>query len=393
MDEIKNKNRSKAIEKIKQNNKAKENFDYALLLIIVILVGVGFVMLYSTSSYMAQVKYEDSLYYVKKLLFALIFAVIAFFIAMKIDYHWWFRFKWLWYVAAVVAIMMVLIPGLGIVRNNARRWIGVGGLTIQPSEFAKLAIILFVAWFVCYLKKNINYIAPLVVIMSLVGFVSLLVWIVNDNLSTAIILFGIAAIMCFVANKKYVPFVIVIGIVALFVGIFLASIKGTNSADNFRIMRVLVWMEPEAYASEGGYQVLQGLYAIGSGGIFGKGLGKSIQKLGFIPEAQNDMIFSIICEELGLFGATGILILFVLLLWRLFVIAFSAKDLYGSMIAIGVFAHIAIQVILNVAVVTNSIPNTGITLPFISYGGTSIVFLFIEMGIVLNVSTHCENKN
>jgi len=159
-----------------------------------------------------------------------------------------------------------------------------------------------------------------------------------------------------------------------------------------QIRRILVWLNPEQYASEGGYQVMQGLYAIGSGGLFGKGLGKSIQKLGFIPEAQNDMIFSIICEELGLFGATAILILFVMLLWRLVNIAIHAKDLFGSMIAVGVFAHIAIQVILNVAVVTNTIPNTGITLPFISYGGTSIVFLLAEMGIVLNVSSQCEYK-
>ena len=147
-----------------------------------------------------------------------------------------------------------------------------------------------------------------------------------------------------------------------------------------------MWKDPSAYALEGGHQVLQGLYAIGSGGLFGKGLGASMQKLGFVPEAQNDMVFSIICEELGLFGAVCVILLFLFMIWRFVVIANNAPDLFGSMLVVGVMAHIALQVILNIAVVTNTIPNTGITLPFISYGGTSVVFLMIEMGAALSVS-------
>ena len=161
--------------------------------------------------------------------------------------------------------------------------------------------------------------------------------------------------------------------------------KVLSTSENFRLRRIIVWLNPEQYASEGGYQTLQGLYAIGSGGFFGKGLGKSAQKM-IIPEVQNDMILSVICEELGVFGAIIILVLFGMLLYRLLFIAQNAPDIYGSLIVTGIFAHIALQVILNVAVVTNMIPNTGITLPFISYGGTSILFIMIEMGIALGVS-------
>jgi cell division protein FtsW len=156
---------------------------------------------------------------------------------------------------------------------------------------------------------------------------------------------------------------------------------------------VLAWLDPEQYASDEGFQTLQALYAIGSGGIWGKGLGQSMQKLGFLPEAQNDMVFSIICEELGLFGAFCVILLFLMLIWRFMVVANNAPDLFGAMLVVGVMGHFSIQVVLNIAVVTNSIPNTGITLPFISYGGTSILFLLIEIGIVLNVSRNIRLRD
>ena len=198
-----------------------------------------------------------------------------------------------------------------------------------------------------------------------------------SNLSTAIIILGIAVVLIFVASPKYIQF-IWMGILGIgFMAIFLAL-------ESYRLERLAIWRNPEQY--EKGYQTLQGLYAIGSGGLFGRGIGQSVQKLGFLPEAQNDMIFSIICEELGLFGAGMIIILFLILIWRFFIIAINAKDLLGALIVTGAMAHMMIQVILNIAVVTNSIPNTGITLPFISYGGTSVLFLLLEMGLVLSVS-------
>lgn len=198
-----------------------------------------------------------------------------------------------------------------------------------------------------------------------------------SNLSTAIIILGIAVTLVFTASPKYGQF-IWMGIIGCgFMAVFLAL-------ESYRLERLAIWRNPEAY--EKGYQTLQGLYAIGSGGLFGRGLGESVQKLGFVPEAQNDMIFSIICEELGLFGASVLILIFSLLVWRLMVIATHAEDLSGALIASGIMGHMAMQVILNIAVVTNTIPNTGITLPFVSYGGTSVLFLLAEMGLALSVS-------
>ena len=215
----------------------------------------------------------------------------------------------------------------------------------------------------------------MVLILPIVGLVG------ASNLSTAIIILGIGVILVFVASPKYSQFILMGALGAGFMTIFLAL-------ESYRLERLAIWRNPEAF--EKGYQTLQGLYAIGSGGLFGRGLGESVQKLGFVPEAQNDMIFSIVCEELGLFGAGFILILFLILIWRFFVIATHAKDLFGALIAAGAMGHMMIQVILNIAVVTNTIPNTGITLPFISYGGTSVVFLLLEMGLVLSVSSLIE---
>ena len=224
-------------------------------------------------------------------------------------------------------------------------------------------------------------------LLVLGGIQSLVTLVFTDNLSTAIIIGGIAMSMVFMVYPKKKPFLIGGGVAALLLVAGLTYLTYfVDSSENFRIRRILAWLRPEENLSEGGYQVLQSLYAIGSGGIFGKGLGNSAQKLGTIPEAQNDMIFSIICEELGIFGAVLVLLLFGYMLYRLFFIAQNACDLYGSMIAIGIMAHIALQVILNICVASNLIPTTGITLPFISYGGTSVLFLMMEMALALSVS-------
>ena len=216
-------------------------------------------------------------------------------------------------------------------------------------------------------KGNIKLLATILPIFVVVAY---------NNLSTAIIIVGIAFIMVFISSPKTTPFILA------FVGVVLLAVVFIFGT--YRQERVQIWLHPENYDT--GYQTLQGLYAIGSGGLFGKGLGESIQKLGFVPEAQNDMIFSIICEELGLFGAICVILMYILLLWRLLLIATNAKDMFGSYLVIGIMVHIALQVILNIAVVTNSMPNTGVTLPFVSYGGTSIMFLIAEMGVALSVS-------
>ena len=218
----------------------------------------------------------------------------------------------------------------------------------------------------------------------------LLIKVATNNLSSAIIVLGIAVLMVFVASPDYKKFVIMglIGVAGAALLVFLVA--NADSLDGFRLNRIQVWLNPESDSQGIGFQTMQGLYAIGSGGIWGKGLGQSMQKLNFLPEAQNDMIFSIICEELGLFGAVAIILMFIMLIWRMMIIANNAPDLFGAMLVVGVIGHIAIQAILNIAVVTNSVPNTGISLPFISYGGSSVMFLLIEIGLVLSVAKNIQ---
>ena len=279
--------------------------------------------------------------------------------------------------------ILVYVPGIGTDSHGSSRWLALGPIQFQPSEIAKLVVILFLAVLVEKLSKNMGKVASLVVIgvilLPLVGIVA------ASNLSTAVIIMGIGVCMLFVASPKYSHFVIIVILGVAFVTVFIMFA-------GYRGDRIQAFLHPET-AGDKGYQTLMGLYAIGSGGLFGKGLGESLQKLGNVPESQNDMIFTIICEELGLFGAICLMLLFVLLIWRMMVIANNAKDLYGSLIVVGAMAHIAIQVILNIAVVTKTIPNTGVILPFISYGGTSVIFLMAEMGLVLSVSKGIKLEN
>lgn len=354
-------------------------FDYSLLFIIVFLICFGLVMLYSTSAYDAQLTFKDPTHYLKRQGMAFVLGLIGMFIISRIDYRYWKKLGGVAYLFAIVLCTLVLIPGIGIEHNYSRRWLGIpnSSLEFQPSEFAKLAVIMFLASMICRFPKKMAKFSTVVKVMIFI--LPLFALIAYNNLSTAIIVMGIGVAMIFVASPKYLQFVIV-GVVGV-LGIVLFLVLPSAG---YRGERVEMWLHPENYAK--GYQTLQGLYAIGSGGLFGKGLGNSMQKLGFVPEAPNDMIFSIICEELGLFGAICVILLFLLLIWRFMVIANNSRDLYGALLVTGIMAHIAIQVILNIAVVTNSIPNTGVTLPFISYGGTSVVFLMAEMGLALSVS-------
>ena len=234
--------------------------------------------------------------------------------------------------------------------------------------------------------KRVETLKATMVLLGMGGIQALFAYVFTDNLSTAMIIFGITVGLVFIAHPKTKPFVILAVVAVILVAILVYSLSHMDQSSNFRLRRIQVWLHPEDYASGDGYQTLQALYAIGSGGFFGRGLGNSIQKLGSVPEAQNDMIFSIICEELGIFGAIMVLALFGYLLYRLFFVAQNAPDMFGSLLVSGVFVHIALQVIMNVAVVLNIMPNTGVTLPFISYGGTSILFLMAEMGLALSVA-------
>ena len=348
-------------------------YDDTLLVTVLVRVMAGLGLLTSSSAYTGNVKFHDSFYYLKKQGFATGLGLVGMAVVSRIDYHRWIPLAVPGYLLSILLGVAVLL--FGEEYNGSKRWLSLGPVSFQPSEFAKVAVIVFLSWLI---EKNIkkmgkfkSIVLTMMTILPIVGLVG------ASNLSTAIIILGIGAVMIFTASPKYLQFFWMIAGGAGFMTIFLAL-------ESYRLERIAIWRNPEKY--EKGYQTLQGLYAIGSGGLFGRGLGNSVQKLGFLPEAQNDMIFSIICEELGLVGA-GILIgVFLILIWRSFVIAAKAEDLTGALIATGAMAHMMIQIILNIAVVTNSIPNTGITLPFISYGGTSVVFLLLEMGLVLSVS-------
>ena len=357
---------------MERSNK-KRHYDETLLTVVIVLVAIGLVMLYSTSSYNGEVKFHDSFYYLKKQGFATFIGFLGMVIVSRVDYHRWAVLAIPGYLAAIALSVAVML--FGDEYNGSKRWLSLGPVSFQPSEFAKVAVILFLACLVTRYVKQMGKFRTLVLMMLPVLPIVALVG--ASNLSTAIIILGIAVVLIFVASPKYSQFIWMATAGIAFMAVFLAM-------ESYRLERLAIWRNPEQY--EKGYQTLQGLYAIGSGGLFGRGLGNSVQKLGFLPEAQNDMIFSIICEELGLVGAGIIIFLFFLLIWRFFVIATKAPDLLGALIASGAMAHMMIQVILNIAVVTNSIPNTGITLPFISYGGTSVVFLLLEMGVVLSVS-------
>ena len=369
-------NREGQREKPREKKKKIAYFDYNLLFLIIFLLSFGLVMLYSSSAYISANKYGDDAYYLKRQLRNIGLGAVMMFIMAKIDYRIWKKFGTLAYFGSFVLCILVFMPGIGSSSHGSSRWIDLGPVSFQPSEVAKLGIIIFLAAIIEKVPRQMGDWKTLAKIFAMT--IPLLGIVAYSNLSTAVIIFGIIACMLFVASPKYSHFVI-LGLLGVAFIVFFILFAG------YRGNRVKAWLHPET-AGDSGYQTMMGLYAIGSGGLFGKGLGESLQKLGNVPESQNDMIFTIICEELGLFGAICLILLFVLLIWRMMVIANNSQDLYGSLLVVGVMAQVAIQAILNIAVVTNTIPNTGVILPFVSYGGTSIIFLMAEMGLVLSVS-------
>ena len=351
--------------------------DRLLAAVIVLLTALGMVYLYSTGAYYGAARFHDPTYYVKKQFMAVSLGLAVMYGVSCIEYTWITRRAGLFYFVSLLLSAAVLVVGKEY--NGSKRWLAFGPLSFQPAEFAKAAVILLLASVISKKKaENAGFFFAVKIFLLILPSVIL---VGTNNLSTAIIILGIGFLLIFVSSPKYMPFLFMGAAGVGFIAVFL-------SLESYRLERIAIWRNPENY--EKGYQTLQGLYAIGSGGIFGKGLGGSMQKLGFVPEAQNDMIFSIICEELGLAGALLLILMFLLLIWRFMVIAMHAEDLFGALIAAGIMGHISIQVLLNIAVVTNSIPNTGITLPFVSYGGTSVCFLLAEMGLALSVSSRTK---
>lgn len=370
-----------------QKIKYPKSFDYTLLFLLVFIIGFGLVMICSTSSYSAMIKYDDALYYFKRQLVFTFLGTGAMILFYFLGYYWVNRLGPLVYLIGL--LMVASLPFLGTESHGAKRWIYIGSVSIQPAEILKFGVICFGAWIIANAGGELKGRRQILTFMALdailpAGFVYLL----SKNLSSGIIVFLIGTFLCFLATPQVREWVIAIVSLAGVTGLAVLIIAHLpkSSGGSFRLQRIITWLHPESDLTGTGYQTIQALYAIGSGGFFGKGLGKSLQKLGYVPESQNDMIFSIICEELGIFGAVCVIVLFAVLLYRIWDVARGAKDFLGFYLCMGVFAQVAIQVILNIAVVTNLIPNTGVSLPFISYGGSSAALLMAEFGLVLAVS-------
>ena len=352
--------------------------DIPFLILVIILLAFGLIMVASSSYVSALYEYGDSYHYIKNQLVFAAIGLVAMLVLTFFDYHHFRKLAFPLLIIAVVLLALVLLPiPISVKANGARRWLNLG-IQFQPSEIGKFAIIVA---FSAYISSNYKHmrrfnvwIFPVLALGLVVGLVA-----VETHLSGAILILSIGAIMLFVGGvpKRYFAMVGGAGVVGL------ASIVMFTP---YMQSRIETWQNPTADAQGAGYQIVQSLYAIGSGGIFGLGLGQSRQKHLYIPEPQNDYIFAITLEELGFVGGLFIILLFVLLVWRGFVIAFHSRDKFGALLVIGIVSRVTVQTILNIAVVTNTLPSTGISLPFFSYGGTALVILLAEMGVVLSVS-------
>ena len=377
--------RAKAIEAAAREA-GKGPIDLPFLLLVLLLTGIGLIMMFSASFPSAYHETGNPAYYfIRQAAFAGL-GVVAMFIVGSINYE---RFRGVSKLAlflSIALLVLVLVPGVGITRNHATRWLGIPGTSMkfQPSELVKLGVILYFADSISKKKgkmRTIRYgIVPYIAILGLIAALMLK----EPHLSGTVLILGIGACMMFVGGIR--GYWVGVGASVAGLGVF-AYLKGWI---NYNSSRITVWLDPlsktELNMTGSGYQTRQSLLAIGSGGLLGMGLGKSRQKFMFLPEEHNDFIFSIVCEELGLIGATLIMLLFAMLIIRGYWIALHARDRFGSLLAVGVTTQIALQVFLNIAVVTNLIPNAGISLPFFSYGGTALAVQLAEMGIVLSVS-------
>ncbi len=370
--------------KIRTASYGKNEIDIPFLIIVLLLVVAGLIVLFSASYASAYYNYGDSYYFIKnQAVFALmglaVMTLIILFATRKI-----YIFATL-PIAGISIILLALVPFIGTTVNGAKRWIRIAGISIQPSEIAKIAIVFVFALMIAIFKEKMEKpkygILPFaVVLLVFAGLV-----IIEKHVSATVIICGIAAIMLFVGGVKLVYF-IAIGAIGV------AGIGGLILVSDHALARVKVWLDPWVDPLGKGFQSIQSLYAIGSGGIFGLGLGQSRQKYLYIPEPQNDFIFSIATEELGFFGAIIIIALFALLIWRGYIIALRTNDRFMSMLVVGLISKFALQVLFNIAVVTGTIPNTGISLPFFSYGGTALVLQLAEMGVILSVSKYSRSE-
>lgn len=379
-----------------ENNEkdTKNNLDFGMLITIIILLCAGIVMVASASSYYALSNYNNSNYFLVRQLFFGIIGFIFMIIISNIDYKRYKKWGYLFYIICLVLLVLVLTP-LGQTRNGAKRWLGFDALVFQPSEIMKIGLVIGMSTYLSLNYKKLTsfkgYIIPILMLLLVV-----IVMFMQKHLSGTIVMFVAACSIIFVSGIKVKARYIIAGIIAaaamLAVFIFMPSGDSTESSGSFRLDRIVSFLNPEEDIKGGNWQAAQSLYAIGSGGIFGRGLGQSRQKYLWLPEAQNDFIFSVLGEELGLVGTVTVLALFSFFIYRGYRIAITARDMYGSLLATGITSAFALQILVNIAVVTCTVPVTGMPLPFFSYGGTALFINLCAMGILLNISRTCRKN-
>lgn len=379
-------NNKKSMNKVK-----KKQVDFVLVIIILILLSFGIIMVLSASAPSALAETGSSYtYFTKQVIFAVIGLVIMWFVS-KIDYRIYKKFYWPIYWLSVGALLLVLIPGLGYSSGGAKRWINLGFTQFQPSELTKIGMIIFYAGYLTDHKDDLRnlkkgFIFPLLYILPPIA----IAFIIQNHLSVGIVMSSITFVMMLMAGCRLLYFIVsglIFGGGGIAALLAYFSIAGDSAGDaNFRFARILNYMDPWQDPTGQGWQPIQGLYAIGSGGLFGVGLGESKQKYLYVSEPQNDYIFAILAEELGFVGCVAVIILFALFIWRGIIIAMKAPDMFGSLLATGITTLVMVQVAINIGVVTNTIPNTGMSLPFFSAGGTALIILLGMCGILLNTS-------
>ncbi len=358
----------------------KKSSDFALFFIVTLLVIFGIIMVFSSSYYFALAKKGDAYHFLKRDLIWASIGFVAMMITSTINYRFYKKLGPVAFVVSVVLLLLIFSP-LGVEINYAKRWLGVGEITVMPGEIAKICAIIFCAWFLSSKPDRIkSFIKGVLPLLLVIGTYFTLI-ILQPNLSTAVTISMIIVAMMFVAGMK----------IKHLIGLIITGVSGIVLMiilEPYRKQRLTSFLDPFADPMDSGYQVIQSLLALGSGGLFGVGLGRSIQKTLYLPEPQNDFIFAIIGEEVGFIGCTALIVCFMILIWRGIHIAINAPDLFGTLLALGITSMIAIQVVINIAVATSSMPPTGIALPFISWGGNSLVLFMASIGILLNISKH-----
>lgn len=363
--------------------KVKTTPDFILIFTALSLLSIGIIMVYSASAQWAMIRTGDSFFFAKRQLLFGAVGVIAMFFVMQIDYWVWRTYAKVILIVCLLLLVAVLIPGIGQVRGGAQSWIGVGAFSIQPSEFIKLGLIAFLAKYLSENQKKITsfkkgLLPSLSFVILAFGLIML-----QPDLGTGAVLVGTCVVMIFVSGAR----------IAHFVGLGLIGLVGFVAliiSAPYRIQRITSFLDPWSDALGAGFQIIQSFYALGPGGLLGLGLGQSRQKFGYVPEPHTDFIFAILAEELGFIGGSFVILLFCLLLWRGIRIALGAPDLYGSLLAVGIMGMVVIQVIINIGVVIGLMPVTGITLPFLSYGGSSLTLMLVALGILLNISRYAR---